>query len=147
MGGYLNFFDSQLGAATKFEVGTAAVAQRDGTVDFDSRAAFAASSPSRRLNDVEHGADKWRSVGRDIEAEADCIGNHARKFADFEQYPSHLGITDTVSYRLNDTLSDCEFVHRQDLIREVSVVFPVNSLFARDVKKNFEKTLQRLASP
>lgn len=116
MGGYLYFFDSQLGATSKFEVGTAAVAQRDGTVDFNSRAALAASSPSRCLDDLEHGAHKRRSVSRDIETEANRIGNHARKFANLEQYPSYLDIPDTVGYRLNDALGDRELVHHQDLI-------------------------------
>jgi hypothetical protein len=122
------------------------VAQSDGTVDFDSRAAFAASSPPRRLDDVEHSADKWRSVGCDIEAEADCIGNHARKFADFQQYPTDPGITDTVGYCFNDTLGDCEFVHRKNPITKVSVESPVKSVLARGVKKISRMGAERLAA-
>lgn len=122
------------------------MAQSDGTVDFDSRAAFAASSPPRRLDDVEHGADKWRSVGCDIEAEADCIWNHARKFADFQQYPADPGITDTVGYCFNDTLGDCEFVHRKNPIRKVSVESPVKSVLARGVKKISRMGAERLAA-
>jgi hypothetical protein len=139
MGGYLHFFDSQLGASNKFEVGTAAVAQCDRTVDSNSRAALATSCPSRGLDDLERGADKRSSVCRDIEAEADRIGNHARKFADLQQYPSYLGITDPGGYRLNDTLGDREFVHHQKLAREVWMAFPINSISPRAVKKNVGK--------
>jgi hypothetical protein len=45
--------------------------------------------------------------------------------------PDIPGITAGLDYRLNDTLGDREFVHHRDLVREVSIAFPINSISPR----------------
>jgi hypothetical protein len=103
---YLNFPDSQLGAAGEFKICAAAWTQSDGTLDFDLAAARTALRAPESLHDFQHRAGKRRSVGGDFKTEADGIGHYSGELADFEQHANYFGVAATFSYRFDDTLSD-----------------------------------------
>lgn len=118
--------------AGEFKIRAAAGTQSDWSVDFDLCGARAASSASWRFQNFQRRAAQRRSAGRNIEAEADRVGNHAGELADFELDTNYFGVAETPGYRVNDTFSDRKFVHCPDPRKNH---FLVNAFLARDVNK------------